>query len=335
MRTLGEDFFSMSVAIQDRALSIWTFNRMRNEGENNRSLSWLLQHSHHSQATDPRDNVYGLLGICHFSEADTIVPDYTKSPLQVLAEATVVEIIEESPEHYLTHFDSFPHKAFGPNVRTPSWIMGYTRIDLEDRKYKKPSLKSRERRHGSIRLSEDHKTLFTQGRYVGTISAVLCCLSTLSDEEINDARSMAAKVYDFYHRVLKASNITPQRLYELLGSYHRLDRGLSDFINCLLGTEDDFIDMVVENGTKLLAGHRSLMITQEGDLALAWHKYCVHVEVGDIVTNLFGYSIPFILRPLEFRASVYRMINIASFEGYRQRSGLQPEAAQMDEYAIE
>ena len=335
MRTLGVDFFNISVDIQDRALSIWTFNRMRNEGERHRSLSWLLQHSHPSQATDPRDNVYGLLGICHFSEADPIVPDYTKSLLQVLAEATVVEIIEESPEIYLTDFNPFPPEAFGPDVRTPSWIMSFNRIDLQDREYKKPSSKSRERRDGLVRLSEDHQTLFTQGRYVGTISAVLSCPSTPSNKEINDARSMAAKVYDFYHRVLKASNITPQRLYYLLVFNHRLDRGLNDFITCLLGTVDDFIDMVVENGTKLLADHRSLMTTQEGDLALTWHGYCVELEVGDVVANLFGYNIPFILRPLEFRASVYRMVNVASFEGHRQRSWLQLEAGQVEEYAIE
>ena len=308
---------------------------MRNEGERHRSLSWLLQHSRPSQATDPRDNVYGLLGICHFSEADPIVPDYTKSLLQVLAEATVVEIIEESPEIYLTDFNPFPPKAFGPDVHTPSWIMSFNRIDLQDREYKKPSSKSRERRDGLVRLSEDHQTLFTQGRYVGTISAVLSCPSTPSNKEINDARSMAAKVYDFYHRVLKASNITPQRLYYLLVFNHRLDRGLNDFITCLLGTVDDFIDMVVENGTKLLADHRSLMTTQEGDLALTWHGYCVELEVGDVVANLFGYNIPFILRPLEFRASVYRMVNVASFEGHRQRSWLQLEAGQVEEYAIE
>ncbi|RII22538.1 hypothetical protein CUC08_Gglean013452 [Alternaria sp. MG1] len=334
-RTPGLDFFDLYLEIQICALSIWTLNMMRNEGEKNRSLSWLLRHSYHSEATDPRDNVYGLLGICHFSEADPIVPDYTKSLLQVLAEATVVEIIEESPEHYLTYFNSVPHEAFGPNVRTPSWIMSYARIDLEDREYKKPSLKSRERRHGSIRLSEDHQTLFTQGRYVGTISAVLSCPYTPNNKEIDDARSMAAKVYGFYHKMLKASNITPQRLYKMLAYNHRLDRGLYDFVTCLLGTEDGFVDMVVENGTKLLADHRSLMITQEGDLALAWHESGIEVKVGDIVANLFGYNIPFILRPIEFRASVYRMVNVASSEGHRSHSWLQLEAEQMDEYAIE
>ena len=121
----------------------------------------------------------------------------------------------------------------------------------------------------------------------------------------------------------------------MLAYNHRLDRGLYDFVTCLLGTEDGFVDMVVENGTKLLADHRSLMITQEGDLALAWHESGIEVKVGDIVANLFGYNIPFILRPIEFRASVYRMVNVASSEGHRSHSWLQLEAEQMDEYAIE
>ncbi|CAN9468238.1 unnamed protein product [Alternaria alternata] len=103
----------------------------------------------------------------------------------------------------------------------------------------------------------------------------------------------------------------------MLAYNHRLDRGLYDFVTCLLGTEDGFVDMVVENGTKLLADHRSLMITQEGDLALAWHESGIEVKVGDIVANLFG------------------MVNVASSEGHRSHSWLQLEAEQMDEYAIE
>jgi hypothetical protein len=58
---------------------------------------------------------------------------------------------------------------------------------------------------------------------------------------------------------------------------------------------------------------QTLIVTEEGDLGMTRHVDQVGLLAGDIVVNLFGYNVPFILRPFK-EAQLHVMLNIAQFE---------------------
>jgi hypothetical protein len=340
--TLDEEFARLEHDIFRSIRPLEGLNTMRYEGGRNRSLSWWLAKSSPSQATDDRDKIYGLLGVCQFLVTDPIVADYAKSLLQVLAEATVVEIIEESPGYYL-ELPFSPHIQSNDIAHKPSWMLGFHRNEFNKTgEVEKLPLHEKKRRNGLVRLSEDCQTLFTQGRYVGTILAVLSC-QTIADEISHDTTSIPATLYEFYHRVLKPLNITPQRLSDVLRSIYGLNNNLNDFTTHLLATENEYCpesvkmdDFDAHNNDNLGLGCRCLIVTKEGDLALTWHPDTVGIQAGDIIANLFGYNVPFILRTSK-KASVHVMLNAVQFEGhpsFYSYNWMRPEAGHQDEYAL-
>jgi hypothetical protein len=68
---------------------------IRSGSGRHRGLYQCLVVSRLAIATDPRDKVYGLLGLCDFPVIEPIAIDYSKSLPHVLAEATVISLLEE------------------------------------------------------------------------------------------------------------------------------------------------------------------------------------------------------------------------------------------------
>lgn len=329
-------------------------NQMRYGSGRKRRLSWWLAYSTNFRATDSRDNIYGLLGVCDFQVADPIVPDYSKSFQQVLAETTVVEIIEESPEFYLEFpLPLGPVITFLGHMKTldddpyqPSWSLNQSIIESRPPRGWEPlvlSLEERKRRNSLLRLSEDNRTLFTQGRYVGTISAVFPC-SRLRDDYDETVRGVT-ELYKFYHRVLKPIDITPQRLYELVRPTSKIYGDSKEFATYLSGVGNKFhlevrimeIDIMERRYTKDdSGGPQTLIVTEEGDLGITWHQDHIGLQAGDIVVNLFGYNVPFILRPCR-EAQVHLMLNVAQFEAKMRQypyDWIQFEGEGGEEYAL-
>ena len=111
------------------AYAVVALNRMHFLSDGHESL---LQYAIHlcrgSNSTDPRDQIYALLGFHEGSKAETqsykpIVPDYTKSVRQVYIEATQYLLYDSSN---LLALSAVEDKAFRSLKTLPSWVPDYS-----------------------------------------------------------------------------------------------------------------------------------------------------------------------------------------------------------------
>lgn len=81
------------------------------------SLTRLLVLSQGRKATDPRDKIYGLLGLTH---NPGIVPDYEKSVTKVFCETTASIITQDKTLEFICFDQSEPQQQ--ERLRLPSWV---------------------------------------------------------------------------------------------------------------------------------------------------------------------------------------------------------------------
>ncbi|KAI9170699.1 HET-domain-containing protein [Paramyrothecium foliicola] len=87
----------------------------------NSFLARLLSHTQHSLCTDPRDKVYGLLGIAEPEALETIGIDYNLSLLEVYTKTTMYLIIRGG-------FQILSMQGLWPsNAGWPSWVVDFQR----------------------------------------------------------------------------------------------------------------------------------------------------------------------------------------------------------------
>jgi hypothetical protein len=277
--------------------------------------------SQHAIATDPRDRIYGLLGITKAYVAEPILPDYSKAWPQVIAEATIVMISEDGLFPYMHADFAFPSADLFENCyRTPSWVLDFSRVMSDNCPISfsnywghRLSREGIERRRKSLRLSDDFRTLYKHGWYIGTTTKTfaLACIPNTSGTAI----SQAAELYDFYHTVLKPKGIAPSRMYDALDARLGCEFHLEDFTPSLLGHRDRFLQGFEFWGTTLSHTCRfAMFLTEEGDIGLTWLHTTFEIRADDILVALFERHMPFILRPVR-GDSTYRMINLACISG--------------------
>jgi hypothetical protein len=81
-----------------------------------RALYLCLFTSQSAMATEPRDKVFGLLGICDFASSEPLIADYSKTVQQVFTNATIVSIREYLSYpffHYALHLPQGVAKVAG------------------------------------------------------------------------------------------------------------------------------------------------------------------------------------------------------------------------------
>jgi hypothetical protein len=102
-------------------ISVFTLELLRVSWYGN-SFAENLQFAAGCEATDPRDKIYGKLGLQSFSKLlINITPDYTKSLCEVLVD-TSKAIIEDDP---IELYGSFPMQPLqGENMTASSVIVG-------------------------------------------------------------------------------------------------------------------------------------------------------------------------------------------------------------------
>lgn len=275
------------------------------------------------EATDKRDKVYGLLGICKFEGVDRIIPDYSKTLTQVLAQATMVSIMERTPKHYLDHL----RRPRGRPIEfsQPTWIVESESHECHHHAGSECylSVTERDRLKHLVSLSKDGTTLLTVGRHIDTIRAVMPGPRAYPKSGVHPPTAVVGpRLYRFYHKVLRPAGITVEQFREVFYMYFpkrtrsayyiRKEASVANFIAHLLKDEVSFSkdytlrDELDEIG--LYVGQ--LLLTEQRHLTVPFQDTNVDAEVGDVLVNLFGYNIPFILRPLK-GDSTYQMIGIA------------------------
>ena len=307
---------------------------IRSRYGSHRGLYWCLIASQNTMCANLLDKVYGVLGLCDFQIAEAIAVDYSKSLPRVLAEATVVSILEESAFPYLVESRKPAGMFDRTHLTNSSWILDFTSIPNFGHLYSVSNseldMEERKERRGSIRLSTDYQTLYAHGRYVGTVCDTQNA-SWSGEYQYQDIgfrdQTTNTEIYDFYHDILSPRDISPSTLLQVLRRTAIKDKDLEQFASLLLGSRDGFrLNFTLNlSGTPSYSwdddryiGGRDIFVTEEGHLGVSWHHNCGLVPKGAILVCLFGTEVPFILAPIPGTQS-HEIINVAYVPGYGPR----------------
>jgi hypothetical protein len=91
------------------------------------TISSLLAYYRSRRCTDPRDKVYGLLGLAESEETNIIIPDYS-SPISTIYEQTTLKLIEHSKSLQIFSHISARSMKIDEIATTglPSWVPNWT-----------------------------------------------------------------------------------------------------------------------------------------------------------------------------------------------------------------
>jgi hypothetical protein len=332
-------------------IQLQSLHRMRLDHASKTSpsnLYRLLCMSRHAIATDPRDKIYGLLGISKANSDRPMMPDYTKSVQKVFTEATVISVLEHSAIPYL----DFPFDHINNHLSmssTPSWVLDFTIHSIPlvhehsnscnalypekhpfpidyygdlklGRRNLEPVLAGQILR--SVRFSKDFRTLRTHGVQIATIAF---CHPDTSDYEFDSEdlssheRSALSSLTHFYCYVLKPrmawQNMTKPDWHEVdtyldATETRMFSHGRENYLKSLRGARKTDKSSIHEFTTRF-----TKFVTTKGQLGSTLHPDYSGIRPGDVLATLFGTKVPFILR-LVPGTMTYRMINIALLPGH-------------------
>jgi hypothetical protein len=294
-----------------------------------------ISRTQYAQATDARDKVYGLLGICQFDDHHQIVADYSKSASVIFKEVMVLCMTK----YRRLIYDDLPlhptrvgrGEARLTTVSHPSWVVDLTYSCQElgkdtTHRYNSPlSLVSADfdvheliaQTHGKaplVKFTNNDSVLRTFGEYMGTVSATTGALLH-SDEQDDWPKFVvpATMIYDIYHQYVRPRGLSVDQLYHALVRTPDTDRvggGRTD-----MELFEDFVTSRMEAGHPaleegkphyVLAGllaiscrNRTLFFTDEGHIGLSYHPDAVNgIHQDDVLVGLFGINLPVLLRPV-------------------------------------
>lgn len=307
------------------------------------SLNLQIYRSAPALATDPRDKVFGLLGICAFNPGQAAVtPDYTKSTQRVFAEATISMLQEGDNLPYgllpmqpprivpegspYRRFPDLPSWVLDLNISSqvpglcgqngPYWLIPNRAV------HPGALLKNTNHIPDRIRVSDDFKRLHTYGVHLGTIVAVY---SSVINADYFGYHGRATALRQIYHSYMKPRKISAQSLLHALTVDRKppvLDPRLAEqfpvVFEQLLEAQDEitfpslFFDVLVA-----LSGHEEchLFFTDDDKVGITYHPDVDHgVVLGDVVAGLLGINFPFVLRAVDEGLDdrlAYTMVNVA------------------------
>jgi hypothetical protein len=307
------------------------------------SLNLQIYRSAASLATDSRDKVYGLLGLCVFTPSQpSITPDYTNSTQRVFSEATISMLQEGENLPYdllpLRHPRNFPAESpYQPLADLPTWALDLNISSQAPAAYGQnnpywflpsraihpgPLLKDTCHIPGRVTASHASRRLHTQGAHLGIIIATSVAKP---DPERPNYHARAAALRAFYDVHLKPREISAHALLQALtidGKTPVRDPRLKEQLPHLfeqLVTSQTHIENPSPYHDVLMAlsGHEEcyVFVTDTDQVGIAYHPDVEGgIRVGDEVIGLFGINFPFVLRSVSGGLDndpAYTMINIA------------------------
>ncbi|KAJ4310366.1 hypothetical protein N0V94_008480 [Neodidymelliopsis sp. IMI 364377] len=301
----------------------------------------------HLSATDPRDKIFGILGISGL-ETFNIQPDYTKSIQRVFLE--VMPILLEKTSHsfyrYAPLHPSRNNLSLTPLRDLPSWVpdfriksamyketmAGYVRDTMRD--YRLPS--SLFNQQLTLMYSE------LEPGFKATFSADLTQLHVIGKPLGTIVRTSGDALYNIGGMHDKVLICKLRRLFEEIA--RPLVVSAEVFLRALSGSSGDFMKLAtreIENSMAFVqsldptaasvesswriphefsnlltyiadcANKRICFVTDTGDFGLSYHPDTENgIRPGDVITRLFHNNIFFILRPMD--DSTYQMVNVAN-----------------------
>ncbi|RSL56416.1 hypothetical protein CEP54_008864 [Fusarium duplospermum] len=300
------------------------------------SMSKLLVLSRTSEATDPRDRVYGLLGMLKADESGTTIPvDYHKPTAAVYSDAIAHIFSQGDGPFFLSgvwlpgvsaaapRIDSLPPTVDQPNL--PSWVP-----DLSCQMAGKAMNTSGIQFHPPAGISasgggagcnngkrlDDERTLQVEGLFVDTLDQVIS-LGTSLDACIEKLPALEALVSEARQRPCQLDpTIAPfmeqfkrkEPLWKILISNKRLRSGYDPAPSSYA---DMYQSLFNGNITEANPGHNGEQSEYEQCLKEAIGRRSLFISksgfvgtcvpescVGDTVAILFGSPVPFVLRPI-------------------------------------
>jgi hypothetical protein len=297
------------------------------------------------QASDPRDKVYGLLGLKRtWIYALGLKPDYNK-PVQEVFIETLSLLVQKCPAAmYLTFPLHIPRNDHTDtcSIMTglPSWTMDLTitsqRLGNVSAIVSHPMRFVDDARFSSImseatitklnaitRISPEH-TLRTVGIYIGTIVETWQDPSIHVDLDPYSVPILANKIRNIYKNILEPRNISTKTLvkailagnetkwHEILGRANMDEEHFTQSAwEMHTDTTSTSSQSQVLSDLAFATEEISLFVTSEGRVGTSYHPNTINdIRSGDIVVGLFGANLPFILRKTN-PGNNYQMLNIA------------------------
>lgn len=315
------------------------------------SLTLQVHRTASSRATDPKDKVFGLLGICAFAPGQTVVvPDYTKSIQEVFTEATI-SMLQEGDNLPYSLLPLLPPRnpkrdsLYQALPGLPSWVLDLNISSQASTDYPQnyPSrfipecaldldqlLQPSNHIPHRVRASHGLQRLHTQGKHIGTIVNRFASPPDLSRHN-RDCQGRATALRDIYNNCMKPRQIPTDVLLQALTidgmttvDNPQLAPQLPHLFEQLLLSHtcieapSPFFDVLVALSNK---DESILFVTDQNQVGITYHCDLEDgVRIGDEIVGLFGVNYPFVLRAvpggLDGRPA-YTMINVAHVASHR------------------
>lgn len=289
------------------------------DGEDSHSFSeWctllgnLLQYGA-MKATEPRDGLYGLLGLSLDVSAGDIAVDYQASLPEVYADVARFCIEKYANINFLCHCGLSPSPRDPDEAAFPSWLPNWRNMDVNTRAGAfmddRPRAGGGSCPRGATRLSGDRRSLFVRGHRVDTVASA-------TTEPFHDKEPVAS-VFSRLRDIVKTdklaedetlvrgqSDIEKTALARLESLARKTQIGLREVARTAgaLGYEQEDEKRAVRRIAGLLIGRRAAGLSS-GRWGLLVDAD-VHPE--DEVWVLFGCAYPVILRPV---GGEYRVVS--------------------------
>ncbi|KAI8722725.1 HET domain-containing protein [Fusarium sp. LHS14.1] len=307
---------------------------MRTQG--GESLRKLLMISRSSEATDPRDRIYGLLGMLKVDGSGTTIPvDYHKPTTTVYSDAMAHIFSQGEGPHFLSgvwlpgvsagapRIDSLPSTVDQPNL--PSWVPDFSRqiagkaTQTSGIHFHPPAgigASGTGAGCNNGKRLDDGRTLQVEGLFVDTIDQLISlgisldsCIEKLPALEAvsSEARKQTCQLDPTIAPFIDQFK-TKEPLWRILISNKRLRSGYDAAPSSY---EDMYLSLLNRNTNKADLDNNNQQNEYELCLNQGIGKRSLFVSksgfvgtcvaescVGDTIAILFGSPVPFVLRPI-------------------------------------